>query len=95
MIDKDTIVATAIQAAGITEFEYYNRRTDYSVMAKMCCYTYCYGKDMTHTAIAEYFGAKRVTVTQTINKFHGRYKYDDRFRIVYDKFIALIKGLEQ
>lgn len=36
-IDKEAIISIAIQAAGTNEYEFYNRRTNASHMARLCC----------------------------------------------------------
>lgn len=95
MTNKENIIKFSIEAAKTNQFEFYNRRTERSVNAKTCCYTYYYGKNMTHQAIADMFGVNRINVTQSLTRFSDRYKYLDSFRVAYDAFCTMVKSLEQ
>lgn len=93
-IDKDAIISIAIQAAGTNEYEFYNRRTVQSYMARLCCYTYLHKKGLTHSEIALLVRRKRIGITQAIKSFCDRYRYDTRFKDVYDRFCEMVKQAE-
>jgi hypothetical protein len=92
-IDKDTIISIAIQAAGTNEYEFYNRRTNASHMARLCCYAYYYKKGLTHYEISLLVRKKRISITQSLNRFSDRYKYDPRFKYVYDRFCEMVNQI--
>ena len=93
-IDKDAIIRIAIQVAGTNEYEFYNRRTVRSYMARLCCYTYLYRKGLTHNEIALLVRRKRIGITQALESFSDRYRYDARFREVCDRFCEMVKQAE-
>lgn len=95
MKDKDRIIDTACRIAGISREEFHNKKIYLASNARLFLYRHYEKKGLNHQQIAKMVGKARSTITFALSGFRMKYKYDERFRQMYDHFAELTKTEEQ